>query len=290
MAKQAGRNTSKKSGQSYIYSIISITLVLTMFGILSSVLLFSNKISNYIKENVEITLILKDNLNEVDVLQFQKKLDLQPFILKSQYVSKDDAAKILQEEFGEDLEILGYNPLYSSINIHLKAVYANPDSLINIENSLQNHIEVQEVHYFKGLIDILSKNIRNISIVLTSILLVLLFITITLIDNTIKLSMYSNRFLIKSMQLVGATRWFIIRPFILRGFLNGVLSGLLGVCILLGIAYYAQGYVTLLFDQQDILEFSILFAGLIIAGALISGLSTFFAVHKYLRMKLDDLY
>ena len=102
--------------------------------------------------------------------------------------------------------------------------------------------------------------------------------------------MYSNRFLIKSMQLVGATRWFIIRPFILRGFLNGILSGLLGVCILLGLAYYAQNYVSLLFNQQDILEFSILFAGLIIAGALISGLSTFFAVHKYLRMKLDDLY
>lgn len=290
MAKQAGRNTSKKSGQSYIYSIISITLVLTMFGILSSVLLFSNKISNYIKENVEISLILKDNLNEVDVLQFQKKLDLQPYILKSDYVSKQDAAQILQDEFGEDLEILGYNPLYSSINIHLKAAYANPDSMINIENSLQNHIEVQEVHYFRGLIDILSKNIRNISIVLSSILLILLFITITLIDNTIKLSMYSNRFLIKSMQLVGATRWFIIRPFILRGFLNGILSGLLGVCILLGLAYYAQNYVSLLFKQQDILEFSILFAGLIIAGALISGLSTFFAVHKYLRMKLDDLY
>ncbi|MEX2590069.1 MAG: permease-like cell division protein FtsX [Chitinophagales bacterium] len=290
MAHQAGKSVSKKSGQSYLYSIISITLVLTMFGILSSILIFSNKISSYLKENVEISLILKDKLNEVDVLQFQKKLDIQPYILNSEFVSKDDAAKILQEEFGEDLDILGYNPLYSSINIHLKAAYANPDSLVNIENELRNHIEVQEVHYFKGLIDILSKNIRNISIVLSSILLVLLLITITLIDNTIKLAMYSNRFLIKSMQLVGATRWFIIRPFILRGFLNGVVSGLLAVCLLLGLAYYSQNFVNMLFDQKDIIEFSILFIGLIIVGALISGLSTFFAVHKYLRMKLDDLY
>lgn len=290
MANQAGKSVSKKSGQSYIYSIISITLVLTMFGVLSSVLLFSNKISNYIKENVEISLILKDNLNEVDILQFQKRLDLQEYILKSEYVSKADAAEILKKEFGDDLDLLGYNPLYSSINIHLKAAYANSDSLVNIENTLRSHIEVQEVHYFKGLVDILSKNIRNISIVLSSILLVLLIITITLIDSTIKLSMYSNRFLIKSMQLVGATRWFIIRPFILRGFLNGVLSGLLAVVLLLGIAYYAQNYINLLFNQQDIFEFAALFIGLIVAGSLISGLSTFFAVHKYLRMKLDDLY
>lgn len=290
MAQQAGRKVSKRNNQSYIYSIVSITLVLTMFGILSAVLIFSNKISNYLKENVEISLILKDNLNEADVMQFQKKLNLQPYILKSDYVSKEEAAKILKEEFGEDLEVLGYNPLYASINIHLKAEYANPDSLVNIENSLQKHIEVQEVHYFQGIIDILSRNFRNISLVLTGILVVLLFISITLIDNTIKLAMYSNRFLIKSMQLVGATRWFIIRPFILRGFLNGVLSGLLAVVLLLGIAYYAQDYLTLLFSQEDMLEFGILFAGLIVVGALISGLSTFFAVHKYLRMKLDDLY
>ena len=290
MSQQVGKAT-KRSKPSYLYAIISVTMVLFMMGILGVLLVYSQNISNYFRENIEVSIILKDNVNEVDVLQFQKKLELEPYIKSSTYISKDEAARIMQEDLGEDLDLLDYNPLYASVNMYLKADYANKDSLAAIEEELLLNPIVEEVYYFRAIVDLVNRNVRVASIVLGVIAGLLFLIALTLIDNTIKLLMYSNRFIIRSMQLVGATRWFIIRPFLMRGVFNGLVSGLVAVIALVGLMYYAQIKLPALKVVSDnLIGFSIIFAGVIVTGILISWLSTWRAVAKYLSMKLDDLY
>lgn len=290
MSQQVGKAT-KRSKPSYLYAIISVTMVLFMMGILGVLLVYSQNISNYFRENIEVSIILKDNVNEVDVLQFQKKLELEPYIKSSTYISKDEAARIMQEDLGEDLDLLDYNPLYASVNMYLKADYANKDSLAAIEEGLLLNPIVEEVYYFRAIVDLVNRNVRVASIVLGVIAGLLFLIALTLIDNTIKLLMYSNRFIIRSMQLVGATRWFIIKPFLMRGVFNGLVSGLVAVIALVGLMYYAQVKLPALKVVSDnLIGFSIIFAGVIVTGILISWLSTWRAVAKYLSMKLDDLY
>ena len=262
-----------------------------MLGILGHVLLFSQKLSAYFRESIEISIILKDDLSDADIFQFQKKLEKQPYIKSTKYISKDDAAKILQDDFGEDLSILGYNPLYASINFYLQSEYANSDSLQKIEAELKELPQVQEIYYFKAIVDLINQNIRKVTIILIGISVMLVLIAITLIDNTIRLAMYSNRFLIKSMQLVGATRWFIIKPFMGRSILNGFISGVLAVILVVGLLYYAQMQLpTLIVSTDDLYNFAIVFGSILVAGVIITWFSTYLSVSKYLRLKLDDLY
>ncbi|HXH19296.1 MAG TPA: permease-like cell division protein FtsX, partial [Chitinophagales bacterium] len=264
MQEQVGKAPRKRSKPSYIYSIISITLVLFMLGILGHVLLFSQKLSEYFRESIEISIILKDGLSEADIFQFQKKLEKKPYIKSTKYISKEDAAKILAEDFGEDLSILGYNPLYASINFHLRSEYANSDSLAAIEAELKELPQVSEIYYFKAIVDLINQNIRKVTLILAGISAMLILIAITLIDNTIRLAMYSNRFLIKSMQLVGATRWFIIKPFMGRSLLNGFISGVLAVTMLIGLLYYAQLQLpTLIVSSDDLFNFAVIFVSII---------------------------
>lgn len=291
MSEQVGKAPRKRSKPSYIYSIISITLVLFMLGILGHVLLFSQKLSEYFRESIEISIILKDDLSDADIFQFQKKLEKRPYIKSTKYISKDDAAKILSDDFGEDLSILGYNPLYASINFNLRSEYANSDSLTAIEAELKELPQVEEIYYFKTIVDLINQNIRKVTLILLGISVMLVLIAITLIDNTIRLAMYSNRFLIKSMQLVGATRWFIIKPFMGRSILNGFISGVLAVTLLVGLLYYAQTQLpTLIVSSDDLYNFAIVFVSILVLGVIITWFSTYLSVSKYLRLKLDDLY
>jgi cell division transport system permease protein len=291
MALQAGKSGfKKKSAPSFFYSVISITLVLFLLGILGTILLFSHKISKYFRENIEITIILKDGLNQPDVFAFQKNLERKPYVKSTQFISKEDAADIMKKQFGEDLAVLGYNPLYASINMYMKADYATEDSLKIIEAELLENKMVQEVYYMRALISLVNKNIRKISFILGGMALLIFMISLTLIDSTIKLLMYSQRFLIRSMQLVGATRWFIIKPYILRGLANGAASGLVAVIALIGLLYYTQNKVPNLIEPTDLPFFLAIFSAVVLTGIMISLISTYFAVGKYLRMKLDDLY
>ncbi len=291
MSEQIGKAPRRRSKPSYIYSVISITLVLFMLGILGHVLMFSKKLSEYFRESIEISVILKDELSEADIFQFQKKLEKKPYIKSTKYISKDEAAKILQKDFGEDLSILGYNPLYASINFHLRSSYANSDSLTLIEAELLEQPQVQEVYYFKAIVELINQNIRKVSLVLGGISLMLIIIAITLIDNTIRLAMYSNRFLIKSMQLVGATQWFIIKPFMGKSILNGFVSGVLAITLLVALLYYAQMQIpTLIVSSDDLFSFALIFVAIILLGVFITWFSTYRSVSKYLGLKLDDLY
>jgi cell division transport system permease protein len=196
----------------------------------------------------------------------------------------------MKEQFGEDLSVLGYNPLYASVNMYLKADYANEDSLKLIEKSMMESKLVQEVYYMKALINLVNKNIRKISLILGGIALLIFVISLTLIDSTIILLMYSQRFLVRSMQLVGATQWFIIKPYVFRSIFNGAISGLLAVIALIGLLYYTQNKIPNLIEPSDLIPFTIIFAAVILIGIFISLSSSYFAVRKYLGMKLDDLY
>ncbi len=283
--------SSKKTKQVYISTVISIALVLLMIGLLGLILVHARNLSNYVKENIVLNIIVSDGAKEVDVLALQKQLDTHPFVLKTQYVSKELAARNLQKDLGEDfVQFLGYNPLLSSIDIYLKADYANNASIETLSRQLTKNPLVKEVIYQKSLIDMVNQNIKVIGLVILAFAMVLLVIAVALINNTIRLAIYSQRFLIKSMQLVGATKGFIQKPFLGYGLLHGFLGGLIAIILLLLTLYLAQQQIPELIILRNWIEFGFVFIAVISIGILISVLSTYFAVSKYLRLKIYNLY
>ena len=283
--------SSKKTKTVYISTVISIALVLLMTGLLGLILVHAKNLSNYVKENIVLNIIVNDGAKEVDILSLQKQLDSHPYVLKTQYVSKELAARNLTKDLGEDfVEFLGYNPLLSSIDVYMKAEHANNTSIHQFTKQLTSNPLVKEAIYQKSLIDMVNQNIRAIGLVILAFAGILLIISIALINNTIRLAIYSQRFLIKSMQLVGATKTFIRKPFISYGVLHGLLGALIAIILLLLTLYFAQKQVPEIVILRNWLEFSIVFIGVIGMGILIAGLSTYFAVSKYLRLKIHDLY
>jgi cell division transport system permease protein len=291
MEEFEGSSSAKKTKTIYISTVISIALVLLMTGLLGLILVHAKNLSNYVKENIVLNIIVNDGAKEVDILTLKKQLDVNPYVLKSEYVSKELAARNLTKEMGEDfVDFLGYNPLLSSIDVYMKAEYANNDSINALSTQLTKNPLIKEVIYQKSLIDMVNQNIRGIGLVILAFASILLVIAIALINNTIRLAIYSQRFLIKSMQLVGATKNFIRGPFMSYGILHGFLAGLIAIILLLGILYLAQNQVPEIILLRNWFEFSLVFAAVVGIGILISGLSTYFAVSKFLRLKLYDLY
>jgi cell division transport system permease protein len=276
---------------SYFTTVISISLVLFMLGLLGLLILHAQKLSDYVKENISFSVILNENVKEVDIVQMQKMLDASAYVKSTEYITKEDAAKNLQEELGEEfISFLGFNPLLSSIEVHLKANYANNDSIAWIEKELIANNRIKEVFYQKSLVDMVNENIRKISLIILGFSSLLLIIAIALINNTIRLSIYSKRFIIKTMQLVGATQGFIRRPFIFTGISQGIYGAFIAIALLVGLLYLAQKEVPELLELQDIRLFASLFGIVIVMGIFISWLCTLLAVSKYLRLKSEDLY
>jgi len=290
MAQQAGKQGTKRSKPSYTYAIVSVTITLFILGLVASFMLYSESGSKYLVEQVEINLELKATANEVDILQLQKKLDKEPYVKASVYVSKEDAAKITMEELGADLSLLDYNPLFAKLALNFTSEYLAPDSLEKITTELRKNPLVADVYYDSGTLGLVSKGVKQAGIVISILGLMILVISLTLIDNTIRLSMYSNRFLIKSMQLVGATRWFIIKPFIMRGLLNGFISGTFAIIALAASIYWLMQTYPKFTIEISLMKFGAVFLGIMVIGLLISTFSTYRAVSKYLTLKLDELY
>ena len=283
--------SAKKTKTIYISTVISIALVLLMTGLLGLILVHAKNLSNYVKENIVINIIVNEGAKEVDILALQKQTDTNPSVLKTQYVSKELAARNLTKDLGEDfVEFLGYNPLLSSIDVYMKAEYANNASIEALRRQLSQNPLVKEVIYQKSLVDMVNQNIQVIGLVILGFAIVLLIIAVALINNTIRLAIYSQRFLIKSMQLVGATKGFIRGPFINFGIIHGMLAGLIAIILLLLALFLAQQQVPELIILRNWFEFIVVFIGVIGIGILISGLSTYFAVTKYLDQKIYDLY
>jgi cell division transport system permease protein len=220
--KSEKRSTKWRLRSSYLSAIISNSLVLFMLGILMLLVFNAKRLSDYVKENIGFSVILHDDVREVEASFLRKTLDASPYVRTTEYISKEEAAKELQEELGEDfIGFLGYNPLSSSIEVRLKADYANPDSIRKIEDELMSHRPVREVFYQKSLVDLVNDNVRKISAIILIFSGLLFFVAIVLINNTIRLSVYSKRFIINTMKLVGATWGFIRRPFVAKGMAHG---------------------------------------------------------------------
>ena len=282
---------ANSKGTSYFYAIFGIALVLFVLGVAAVLGFEAKKISTNFKENLTVEIVLNDNLNLSEASSLQTHIQGKPYVKNTQYISKEEAAKILQKDLGENfLDILGYNPLYASFNLNLYEGYANKDSFEMVKKDLAKFTQVKQVNIQNNLLESLDKNVRSASFIVFVVAAALLIFAVSLIFNTIRLAMFSNRFIIKTQQLFGATRWFIIKPFLGRSILNGFLSGLSAAILVAALLYYFNYALPELGLLSDLYTFALLFVGLILFGILISFLSTLTAVLRYLRLKVEDLY
>lgn len=291
MSTSFERFQKRKLISSYFSVVLSIGLVLFLLGILGLLVLNTKKLADHFKEQITISVFLKDNAKEVEVDQLQKSLAMAEYTKKATYVSKEEAAEKHSEEIGENfLDFLGYNPLKNSIDIQLRADYVNPDSIAEIAKEITTKGYVEEVSYDQPLIDLLNDNVKKIGFWILVASGVFTFIAVLLINSSIRLSIYSKRFIIKTMQMVGATKSFIRRPFLWTNIKLGILGALLAIIALGIVAYYVdQNFPELnLFQDPTILIF--LFIGVFTLGVLISLISTFFATQRFLNLRTDDLY
>lgn len=281
----------RRARSSAASTIVGISLVLFMIGAMALLLLNARKLSIYVKENIQLQVFVNDQVKEVDIIQLKKTIDSEAYPRETKYVSKEEAAETLQKDLGEDfITFLGFNPLLPSIDIKLKADYAHPDSMEWIAKSLQQNTAVHEVAYSPDLIQQVYDNVNRITLILLIFSGLLLLVAIALINNTIRLAMYARRFTIRSMQLVGATSWFIKKPFLGQGLLHGIYGSIIAIGMLGGLIYLAQHEMPEFFELQDLQTFAMVFAIVLATGIIISITSTLFAVQRYLRLKLDDLY
>ena len=286
------RKASIKRGKpSYFMSVLGVTLVLFVLGIIGWFIINAGKLGEHFKENVEVNVYLRETLNPKDSIALVEYIASKPYVRTWAYTTKEMARQKFIADGNEGWEdIIDYNPLPSSIDFKLKKEYVNTDTLANIKKDLETQTYVTEVKYQGGLIDQLNKNIRRISLILLGLAIILAIVVIVLIDNTIRLAMFSNRFLIKTMQMVGATRWFIAKPMNIRAIINGALSGLIAIAAVWILMMVAEKNVPELKAIHDSKSITMLFVGLVVLGVCITVVSTHRSVLKYLKMKLDDLY
>ncbi|MBL0046410.1 MAG: cell division protein FtsX [Flavobacteriales bacterium] len=284
------RHFKARTRSSSVGTVIGITLVLFMLGMLGFMLLNARQMERYFKENVKVDLYLKRDMKEVDVMKFRKKLDLEAFTRETRYVTADEAAEQLKTDMGEDfLGVLGANPLLPSIELNLKEEFASADSLKWIAEHLRQDSHVQEVKYNPMVVENIDANMGKIRWVLLGFSALLLVIAVALINNTIRLAIYSKRFLIRTMHLVGATSWFIKKPFLGRSLWQGMIAAVLAIGLLVGVIQLLIHFQPDLRTLVQPVPLALLLAGVVIAGLVLSLLSTWFAVRRYLRMNTDEL-
>ncbi|MDL2254894.1 permease-like cell division protein FtsX, partial [Bacteroidales bacterium OttesenSCG-928-J16] len=263
-----------------------------MLGFLGLLLLNAKKVADHVKEHIGLSLVVAENAKENDIIKLQKTIDRQDFAKDTRYISKEDAAKSLTETLGEDfVTFLGYNPLEASIEVHVKAAWANNDSLQMIKTWVLSQSKViKEVQYQETLVQAINNNISQISLIIIGFSAVLLLISLALINNTIRLYVYAKRFIIRTMQLVGATEAFIRRPFVRRGIWQGFISAIIAILAILATLYVAQGKIPELIDLRSPETTLILFGIVIVLGIVMSWTASYFSVRKYLRSNIDNLY
>lgn len=292
MSSKQERSYKRSKRASYLTIVVSITLVLFMLGVLGYLILNAKKVSDHVKENIGLSIIMNDGVKESDIVKLQKSLDRQLYIKETEYISKEDAAQSLQKDLGEDfISFLGYNPLEPSIEARVKADWANSDSLAMIKKQLMSsNTEIKEIQYQETLVQSINDNITKISFVILGFSVLLFITALALINNTIRLSVYSQRFIIRSMQLVGATESFICKPYVRKGIGQGVISSIIANVLIFIMLWIGQKQIPELFNFQEVETIGILFLLVIVAGVLITWISNYFAVRKYLRMNINNLY
>jgi len=291
--KREKSTTKRRLRGSYLISLMSIMLVLFVLSLFSSLVLFANKISDYIKENIGFEIIMNKGVKEKDIIDFQHVLDKKEYVKSTEYISQEEATRRLTEDLGEDiLDWLGdvENPLLPSIDVRFKSEYANNDSIAKIEKWVMRNKNVKEVYFQKSLIHSIDKNVNKIAAVLLLVGAVLLIMAITLIGHTVRLSVYSKRFVVRSMQLVGATESFIIKPFLKSFVIQGVIGSVLSLALLSIFLYRVMRDVPELANLTGFGSFAVIYISVLVLGVLLTTLSTLFAMRKYLRADIDDLY
>jgi cell division transport system permease protein len=291
MRNKKNKSLNKKIVSSSVSVIISLSLVLFVVGLLSLVLINAQKLSNYVKENIGFSIMVKEDVKEIELIEFNKILDAEDFTKSTRFISKEQATKELEQDLGEDfVNFLGFNPIMASIDVKLNSSYANNDSLQNISSRLEKSDVVYEVFYQKNLIKKLNSNVGKISFFLICISLILFFIAFALINNTIRLSVYSKRFIIRTMRLVGAENSFIQKPFLISGVYQGLYSAIFAIFMLLGSIQLIQTETASILNINDLQIIGLVFIVLFCSGIIISGTSTFFAVRKFIYLNEGELY
>lgn len=276
---------------SRLISVISIALALYMMGLFFIFGLISKELSVYMKENIAFSILLKEDIKEADIRQMERQLNAQPFIKSAKYISKEEAAREMVAELGEDPQMfLGINPFQASMEVKLKSAYANPDSLQQIEKKLTSYTNVSELLYQKDIMQVVNNNVRRIGLVLFMLITILVLISFVLISNTIRLLIYSKRFLVYTMRLVGATPAFIRRPFIRYNIVSGLIAGVLAIMMLMGTLYYLEGELA---GLEQILRgegLLIVYGAVLVLGIVLVVLAAWFAVNRYMYMAVGKMY
>lgn len=281
----------KKAKPTYINAIMGVALVLFLLGILGWLVINGRALSRAFKEDLEVNVDFHDNVSEENVHRMKAILDKQPFVRKSRIITKEEAAAMESQVEGSNIvEFLGYNPLFTSISMKLREGYVNQDSLMKVRQFIMQSNVVRDVTWPTMVVDQMHSNFNKIGIVLAVLSAILLIAVIFLIDNTVRLAMFSNRFIIKTMQMVGATQSFITRPFDSRAVINGLTSGIIAVLGLWLVMSFAKAQLPVLSMLTDPLLTTVLIMSMLVLGVLISTVSTHRSVVKYLKMHIDDLY
>ena len=291
MSKSFERYQKRKLISSYFSVVLSIGLVLFLLGILGLLIINTKKLADHFKEQVTISVFLKDNAKQVEIDELQKSLLMATYTKSAQFVSKEEAAEQHSTEIGENfVEFLGYNPLKNSIDVQLNAEFVTSEQIEEIADDLSSRSFVEEVSYDKPLIALLTENVKNVSFWILVASAIFTFIAVLLINSSIRLSIYSKRFIIKTMQMVGATKRFIRRPFIW----NNIKLGMLGALVAMGTLGILLYYLNRNFPELNLLAEPIIigavFAGVFLLGVMISFISTYFATQSFLNLRTDDLY
>jgi cell division transport system permease protein len=291
MANKKPKRIKGRLLNAYFVSTLSITLVLFLIGLLSVLVYNARYLNDYIRENIGLTLVLGDEVRDVDLLQLQKMVTAQPEVKSAVYIDSETAEKILKEDLGEDfVSFLGFNPLNVTIDVKLFAGYTHNDSLAMLETKFLEFPFVEEVYYQRNLVNVINENSQKISLIILGLAGVMLLIFVALINNTIRLSIYSKRFLINTMQLVGATRGFIRKPFVTNSVIHGIIGALIATTLIIFLVY------TYYHEFHEIINYNVnelfLVSGVIVftTAIVITWISTTFAVNKFLKLKYDELF
>lgn len=291
MRKNNNTKPKKKFRSIHISSTLSMSLVLFLVGLVSLLLFVARDISVFVKENINLSIILDDDINSSYTQRIEKYLTASPFAKSVEYVSKEDALKDHIASLGENpKEFLGYNPLKASLEVKLKANYANPDSVASIETKLKAFEHIDRIAYQKDMVSLVNENVKKVSLVLLGFAIVLLIVSVALINNTVRLGVYSNRFLINTMKLVGATHWFIRKPYVISGILNGLIAAVISLFMLAAMVYYIMfefGMTGMMINPLTMVIVSLI---VIVSGIVLTSTSSYFAVGRYLKMKTHDMY
>ncbi len=291
MSKAFEKYQQRRLRSSYLSVVVSVALVLFLLGLLGLLVLKTKTISDHFKEQVAITIFLNDGVADEDIVVLQTILENQEYAKEVEFISEEEAAKSFSEDIGEDfIDYLGENPLKDALNVYVKSDFVTPEKMAEIENELSKNSSVFEVSYDKPLIDLLTKNIKRISFWVLLFSGFFMLIAVVLINSAIRLSVYSKRFTIKTMQMVGATKGFIRKPFIWKGVKLGIFGSIVAIIGVAVVMFYINKNLPELQLFDDIALLGILFGAILLTGIIITLLSTFFATHRFLNLKTEELY